>query len=494
MSKEDIKKTITDICDNRLKALGEYDFFKDASLEIKFWRVTGLVNNDIEDIIDRCEEERLDTLLSEFTYYIPSGSAFESSDGPGPDPYASKYFTTEMLSSGTIRLQIGENVSTEFLTSISYRINGGEWVETLNVDNQQVIINPSTNTNDIVEWKGTGVSMDNPAGQTTPDPLTYMSYFISDGELPADFNVSGNIMSLLYGDDFESQKTISAPAAFSGLFINNGCLYSAENLILPATTISFGCYFNMFSGCTNLTTAPKTISATTLAPNCCDSMFGDCSSLITAPELPATTLAEWCYYGMFSGCTSLITAPELPATTLAEGCYGSMFSGCTSLTTAPKLPATTLAEYCYSEMFRGCTSLTTGIELPATTLANDCYGSMFYGCIALTTGPELPATELVYECYSSMFYGCTALTTAPELPATTLVDNCYTCMFYNCENLNYIKALFLTEPSESYTDDWVSNVSATGTFVRNENATWNVRGVEGIPEGWDIEPPFSPQD
>ena len=56
MSKEDIKKAITDICDNRLKTLGEYDFYKNASLGIKVWRVTGLVHSDIEGIIDRCEK------------------------------------------------------------------------------------------------------------------------------------------------------------------------------------------------------------------------------------------------------------------------------------------------------------------------------------------------------------------------------------------------------------------------------------------------------
>ena len=60
---------------------------------------------------------------------------------------------------------------------------------------------------------------------------------------------------------------------------------------------------------------------------------------------------------MFSGCTNLTTAPELPATTLVSGCYRGMFFGCISLTRAPELPATTLANYCYSNMFRACTNL-----------------------------------------------------------------------------------------------------------------------------------------
>jgi hypothetical protein len=34
-------------------------------------------------------------------------------------------------------------------------------------------------------------------------------------------------------------------------------------------------------------------------------MFRGCSSLATVPELPATTLAYCCYQNMFNGCTSL---------------------------------------------------------------------------------------------------------------------------------------------------------------------------------------------
>ena len=219
------------------------------------------------------------------------------------------------------------------------------------------------------------------------------------------------------------------------------CKGNIENL-LDYETVSAGghptmadyCYYNMFRGCTSLTTAPE-LPATTLANNCYYSMFNRCTSLTTAPALQATTLADYCYSYMFNGCTSLTTAPELPATTLAIGCYQYMFSGCTSLTTAPALQATTLADYCYQYMFRGCTALTTVPALPATTLADSCYYGMFSGCSSLTTAPELPATTLANYCYNSMFYGCTALTTAPELPATTLASYCYSYMFYGCTKI-----------------------------------------------------------
>ena len=199
-------------------------------------------------------------------------------------------------------------------------------------------------------------------------------------------------------------------------------------------------------------------------------------------------MSNFCYYKLFYGCyncTSLTTAPELPATNLAESCYSSMFNGCTSLTTAPELPATNLAKSCYNSMFRGCTSLTTAPELPATNLAIQCYFYMFYNCTSLTTAPELPATNLAESCY--MFNGCTSLTTAPELPATNLAIECYSSMFNGCKKLSYIKALFLTSPSNTYTGNWVSGVASAGTFVKNSEATWTVTGVNAVPNGWTIE-------
>ena len=86
-----------------------------------------------------------------------------------------------------------------------------------------------------------------------------------------------------------------------------------------------------------------------------------------------------------------------------------------------------------------------------------------------------------------MFYLCTSLTAAPELPATTLANNCYSYMFQGCSNLSYIKALFTTTPSTTYTNNWVNGVASKGTFVKNSAATWNVTGVNGIPNDWTVQ-------
>ena len=165
---------------------------------------------------------------------------------------------------------------------IKYSLNGGDWTQW---DYSAITLN----TGDTVRMKG-----NNSNGFSTG--FSSCNRFKMAGKIGA----SGNIMSLLHDDDFEGKLTIPCD----------------------------WCFYEMFYGCTSLT---------------------------TAPELPATTLTESCYYEMFKNCTTLTSAPTtLPATTLTINCYGSMFYGCTSLTTAPELSATTLTNGCYSQMFSGC--------------------------------------------------------------------------------------------------------------------------------------------
>ena len=210
-----------------------------------------------------------------------------------------------------------------------------------------------------------------------------------------------------------------------------------------------------------------------------------------------TSVTKYCYNALFKHCKSLTQAPELPATILAEWCYYDMFRNCTSLTQAPELPATTLVEYCYYHMFYDCASLTQAPELPVTTLASGCYNAMFYGCTKLTKAPELPATTLANDCYKFMFSGCSNLTQAPELPATTLANSCYYSMFQYCKKLNYVKCLATDTSATDCTKNWLSNVSATGTFECDNKKYFTIDSPNGIPSGWTIteinpDPPTPP--
>lgn len=330
--------------------------------------------------------------------------------------------------------------------NVSYSFDGTNWT--------------TWDYSDITITSGSTVYMkgNNPngftTGTTTATTVDKYSKFVMTGTVEA----NGNVMSLLYEDNFEGEY------------------------VLPSNW----CFAALFSGCTSLTTAPE-LPATGVTYNCYRNMFHN-TSIVETPELPAITLASSCYQNMFHSCTSLTTAPTtLPATSLASSCYQGMFLGCTSLTTAPVLPATTLATYCYSNMFEGCSSLTSAPELTSTTLTERCYYGMFAGCASLTSAPQLPATTLATTCYANMFRGCTSLTTAPVLPAKTLVSQCYNNIFTNCSSLNYIKAMFTTTPSTSYTSNWVQGVASSGTYVKNSSASYTTRGTSAIPNNWTVQ-------
>lgn len=214
-----------------------------------------------------------------------------------PDYYEKKYFTIEILSGNSSLSNAGNS-------DAQYRMNDGDtwesWLGEIEVKQGDVISFKATN----------GTTKFNDISDCT-------------------FRVFGNIMSLIFGDNFVGQTVISTEEQFKEMFKDSIGLVDAENLVLPALTLSNYCYREMFVR-TGVVKAPK-LPATTLSRMAYVGMFSECASLVSAPELPATTLGEYCYYAMFNRCTSLTEAPELPATTLIEGCYQEMFHHCENL-------------------------------------------------------------------------------------------------------------------------------------------------------------------
>ena len=257
--------------------------------------------------------------------------------------------------------------------------------------------------------------------------------------------VKGNIMSLLYKNDFED--SVLKENAFIKLFYNCDNLIDASELSLPNNELYSGCYAYMFEKCDNLINAPK-LPAKKLASYCYRYMFADCISLTTAPELPATNLQTTDSYGesiecsyqyMFSGCTSLTTVPNISAKYFGVNSCSYMFYGCTSLT---KLEQSTLTHstgivenYCCSYMFAKCSSLTTAPKLETTSMSQYCYQGMFENCSSLTSAPTLDSTSLDVGCYKSMFNSCNKLTKSVKLPAIIASNYCYQSMFENCTRL-----------------------------------------------------------
>ena len=199
--------------------------------------------------------------------------------------YSGIPLTFEIISAGTIDFSSYNNYTT---CTVEYKTNDSDWVE-VTTSMEGTAINVSAG--DKVQIKGkTFISNYN-------TPLLFQ-------KSTTIFNAYGNIMSLVSGSGFENLTVLTGDYAFYNLF--SGCtgLVNAENLILPATTLTSHAY---------------------------DKMFYSCSSLTTAPELPATNLVGFCYQSMFDGCQSLEKAPDLLASYVPNYGYYNMFENCRKL-------------------------------------------------------------------------------------------------------------------------------------------------------------------
>lgn len=174
--------------------------------------------------------------------------------------------------------------------TIEYRKNDGEWTEITSTTAGTPI---SVVSGDTIQFRGNNLTY-----------ATGTSAYNSFSGTTAEFNVRGNIMSLISSSDFAALNALTSTYTFNYLMYNCTGLTDASKLVLPATTLADYCYNCMFRGCTSLTIAPE-LPATTLTKNCYSYMFYSCANLASAPELPATTLANSCYNGMFNGCANL---------------------------------------------------------------------------------------------------------------------------------------------------------------------------------------------
>lgn len=154
-------------------------------------------------------------------------------------------------------------------------------------------------------------------GENTAYGHNSINRFISTGQ----FNVYGNIMSMISGDSFDGATTLTEEMTFQGLFEVCTGLTSAEHLILPATTLTRTCYVSMFNGCTSLTKAPE-LPATTLKSNCYRWMFYNCSSLNYIKCLATDISPNSDTYNWVSGVASTGTFVKNSAATWTTGVNG----------------------------------------------------------------------------------------------------------------------------------------------------------------------------
>lgn len=415
----------------------------------------------------------------------------------GEETYYDKYLTFTALENNSI---LSFNVINDANLPEYYSSNKGGWV--IYTPGEKIKLQKGEE----VKWKHVNKTHDQ------------SEHFITLGGY---FDVSGNAMSMIYGDNFtdstnfkceiqiqynSSQLSDKVDNKKNKPFLDGKMTehFIKEGDSVPTVVFIFGNIYssNDIEDAMNLSDF-KIIDGS-YKVNYVENLrglFHGCSHIVNAnnlilqsgiclPEInDNVTNIYTSYENLFGGCTSLETAPKLPAMSLGFKCYGSMFANCEKLKYMPKLPATIMKNECYRGMFAGCKNIEIALELPATVLANSCYNTMFSECTGLIVPPILPATILADNCYGNMFSGCTSLEVAPELPAIKLVNGCYNGMFNDCANLRYMSVRsedFLND-TYSYTIQWLNNVSSSGYFLLKNNGEYdNSKNVNGIPSGWKI--------
>lgn len=237
-----------------------------------------------------------DTLVETYSSYRGRVSAVvtQNCEYSPVHHYENDYLTFRITSAGTI---CWKSVGSGYAKTIEYSLNGGEWTSITAASSPTAI---NVVADDVIKFKGTNTTY---AGSKA----NYASFGkdtsgSTDIGSTAHFVAEGNVMSLIYGDNFIGNTAMTGTYNFCSLFKRTN-IESAENLVLPSTTLTEYCYRAMFSWCTELG---------------------------VAPQLPATTLAKGVYWYMFEKC-AITEAPELLAEHLVAECYGDMFINCASL-------------------------------------------------------------------------------------------------------------------------------------------------------------------
>lgn len=339
-------------------------------------------------------------------------------------------------------------------------------------------------------------------GATWSEPATALTVYVSEGEIvkwknnynvtaftyatgigefssTMPFNVEGNAMSIVYGDNFigknrffNGSHTLNSP--FYRLFKDCVWLANAENLVLPVSAVTDYCYAEMFKGCTSLITAPELpatarerswgSSSTLNASYAYNAMFYGCTSLESPPsQISIDSFDSYIYWEMFKGCSSLTETPIL--LTSGDSCNLSscdeMYEDCTSLVTISGSSIGDINTCCSESIFNGCTSVTS-VTIPdsVTTIGAysfaECSGlasiimssgitsilsNAFMDCKRLTS-IDIPSGVTYIGTYT--FSGCTSLTSIDIPSGITNID---IGAFSGCTSLTSITVNAITPPT-----------------------------------------------
>lgn len=244
---------------------------------------------NVEDISEYVSSDWVNDVAASGTFFINAKGDWNETNKASHIPenwainndyngYDLKYFTIDILNDGVFTFgPVIEKTDVAYADdiTISYSINGAEWVTTVV---PQECITLDVYTGDKIRFKGTNTHYCNTSG-TDPHKQWYFVFGPGTPDAPgsnytkttAKFNAYGNTMSLLYGDDFVEQTVLPSNYVFCNLF-NGAMIVSAENMILPAQVLTEHCYRAMFSHATYLTISPV-LPAKNIVTGCYKYMF-----------------------------------------------------------------------------------------------------------------------------------------------------------------------------------------------------------------------------
>lgn len=238
--------------------------------------------------------------------------------------YAEDYLTFIIKSPGTIVYTANtEYPDATYDNSLSYSKNGGEWTAKQNNITIQVA------EGDIIKFKGNCGN-----GYDPHYDANGVGRFSGS---TASFDIAGNIVSLLFGDEFFHNKTALGLFVFRWLFAETNVINARKLCVIknigPNTQNP---YVDMFYNCRLLESGPKLKQIINITNNVYAYMLNSTNVLPDVSDFDFSLL--YCLSGLFAGTkvtddylrSILPINPQtnnyyLPATVLTNGCYMSMF-------------------------------------------------------------------------------------------------------------------------------------------------------------------------
>lgn len=282
----------------------------------------------------------------------------------GDIDYTQQYLTFEAVTSGKFGF-----IKSSQSSNVQYSLdNGSTWVnmdfttdvtKLGNLSESDLAWTPIVEAGQKIIWKGIYTYVEE-------SDVPGIGLFYSTG----DYNISGNILSMVAGDNFTTVDIDDVNTTYL-LYATFG-LVNYQVLHKNATQGTF----NTIPGpvdCSNLVLLPKHNGFEYYMT------FQCCGKMTAAPKLPVTELVAGDYMFMFAGCESLTTAPVLPATILTPDCYHGMFSACKNLNNVTMLATDISAERCLIQMLpevsaTGTFTKAPGVEIPTATDDNNYTG------------------------------------------------------------------------------------------------------------------------